>query len=392
LTYVIAVVAILTVLYFGSQIMTYVPIAVMGALLIFIGLDFIDNWIIQGLDKFTQSEYLVALLIMLTVIFVGFLEGVILGTFVMLLVFVGTYSRISTVYRSVSVKNLPSTVQRNPHFTDELYTLREQVYLLELTGFLFFGQADAIVNEAKAHIHDADAPDLMFLIIDFRRVAGVDSSALLSLNKIINLAETYDFQVIFSNFEDNPSILRIIKDLSTSDRLQFTDDLDHALEKTETSLLEYAGTTQAFVATVIWMQLVEMGMDKPDAKELAKHMTREKYEPDNVIIHQGDEAHTIYFVEVGQVSIYLDLDTPNPIRLRTFTMGSVVGEIGFFTNKPRTATVVADTHAFILSLTRETLETIKQEKPELAFAFEGMMLKIVAQRLSNNNNLLTVLR
>ncbi|MEO1290963.1 MAG: hypothetical protein AAFV93_24770 [Chloroflexota bacterium] len=45
-----------------------------------------------------------------------------------------------------------------------------------------------------------------------------------------------------------------------------------------------------------------------------------------------------------------------------------------------------------MSLTRETLETIKQEKPELAFAFEGMMLKIVAQRLSNNNNLLTVLR
>lgn len=392
LIYIISFISIVSLLILGSEILLYVPVAVLGGMLMFIGIGFIDEWIIQGLDKFTQFEYFVAFVIMLTVIFFGFLQGVVLGTFIMLLVFVGTYTRISNIYRATSARNLSSAVERNPHFTKELFKLREHVYVLELTGFLFFGTADTIIQEVKARDDDTSLPELKFLIIDFRRVAGVDSSALLSLNKIIRLAETHEFDVIFSDFEDNPSILRIITELSTSDCLEFSTDLDHALERAESELLVYAGTTQAFISSVVWMQLVDMGMSKKHAKLLSKYMERVQYPPETIIIKQGELADTLYFVEIGQVSIFLNFDGDSPIRLRTLGMGTVVGEIGFILERTRTATVVSDMHTFIWQLSKENLETMKKEDSELAFAFERMILKVVAQRLSNTNNLLHVLR
>lgn len=392
LVYVISVISIMTVITIGSEILLYIPVAVLGGMLMFIGIGFIDEWIVQGLNKFTQAEYLVALLIMVTVILFGFLQGVVLGTFVMLLVFVGTYTRISNIYRAVSAKNLASAVERNPHFTEELFILREHIYVLELTGFLFFGTADSIIKEAKKRLENDNMPDLKYLIIDFRRVAGVDSSALLSLNKIIRLAEASTFDVIFSDFADNPSIIRILDDLSASDRLEFSSDLDHALERAESELLEYAGTTQAFISTVIWMQLVDMGMSKTQAKKLPNYMEKVKYPPETIIMKQGDFADSLYFLELGQVSIFLNFDSETPIRLGTVGMGTVVGEIGFFLEQQRTATVVSDIHAFIWQLSKENLERMKRDDPELGFAFEGMMLRVVAQRLSNSNDLLQVLR
>lgn len=390
LVYIIAASLIFVTLFFWSSILIYVPTAVIGGLLIFLGLEFIDTWVIQGYRKFTTVEYLVALLIMLTVIFVGFLEGIFLGLFVMVFVFVGTYSRISIIYRSVSAENLSSTVERNPHFTKVIDSLGNRIHILELTGFLFFGTADGIIEHIKQHI-ELSTNEMEYLIIDFRRVAGVDSSALLSLNKVQLLANKHDFKVVFSDFEKNKSIVRIVEDLDIKSNLIFESDLDRALEYCESELLAVEGVTQTHIPSVIWMQLVDMGMSKEHAKRLPQYMTKRQYPPKTIIIHQGGFANILYFVEIGQVSVYLNYDS-NPIRLRTLSMGTLVGEISFILERDRSATVISDMHTIIWGLEKEQLEIIRKDDPELGFAIEGLLLRMVAQRLVTSNQLLDVLR
>lgn len=390
--YLIAAAFVLVVLFTGSALLRYVPVSVLGGLLIFLGLEFINTWVIQGYRKFTTIEYIVALLIMLCVVFVGFLESVLLGVFVMVLVFVATYSRISIVYRAAYGGNLASTVEWSPYFTKALRTLRNQIYVLELTGFLFFGTADSIVSHVKDRLEDDKGNNIKFLILDFRRVAGVDSSALQSLDKVIMLAEAQNVTVIFSNFDNNDSVGRIVEELDRHEQLKIISELDYAIEFCENKLLASSGITKRHFPSVIWMQLQEMGMKKAQARKLQRYMERQVYEPGQVIIERDQASDKIFFVESGFVSVYLDYGSEYPVRLRALGMGSVVGEMGFFLGYERSATVVADIQSFVWSLSVEQLAEMEAQEPELRLAFEAMMLRIVAQRLTKTNNLIAALR
>ncbi|MBP0573901.1 cyclic nucleotide-binding domain-containing protein, partial [Mycobacterium tuberculosis] len=61
-----------------------------------------------------------------------------------------------------------------------------------------------------------------------------------------------------------------------------------------------------------------------------------------VVIRQGDESSDLIFVLSGRIGITMRHGRRPPVRVRTFTAGTMVGEIGFFLGSLRTATVVAE--------------------------------------------------
>jgi SulP family sulfate permease len=103
------------------------------------------------------------------------------------------------------------------------------------------------------------------------------------------------------------------------------------------------------------------------------------------LIHQGEAFSDLFFIELGQVSVYLELENDKRVRMQTPSMGTIVGELGFYIDAPRSASVVADARTIAYRLTRAAMREMKAKDPELAIAFNELMLQVIAERLVATN-------
>lgn len=104
-----------------------------------------------------------------------------------------------------------------------------------------------------------------------------------------------------------------------------------------------------------------------------------------LLVRQGEASDSLYFVESGQISIYLQTGNQHPVRLQTICIGTMVGEVGYCLNIPRTATIVADKNTVVYRLTKSSMQAIQREEPLLAESIQNLMLRVIAERLVTAN-------
>ncbi len=97
-------------------------------------------------------------------------------------------------------------------------------------------------------------------------------------------------------------------------------------------------------------------------------------------MHERDMADYVYFLTAGQLTARLDQGNAAPVRLETMRAGHVVGEIGFYLGKERTAAVVADEPSTVYRISAASLERLEREAPKIASAFHGMLARLLAER------------
>src|SRR4029453_6161548 len=88
-----------------------------------------------------------------------------------------------------------SNVDRPPAERALLRTMGERVQILRVNGFMFFGSAKGLLEWVQNRV---EAAPLCFLVIDLRRVTGVDSSAVVAFVKVMHLAEASGFELVFT--------------------------------------------------------------------------------------------------------------------------------------------------------------------------------------------------
>lgn len=99
----------------------------------------------------------------------------------------------------------------------------------------------------------------------------------------------------------------------------------------------------------------------------------------------------MYFLGSGRSTVELELPDGSLLRLRTMQEGTVIGEIGLYLGQPRTASVIADSECEVYRLTKESLERMEREHPELATDFHRFIIRLLAQRLADSNKTLRAL-
>jgi SulP family sulfate permease len=72
------------------------------------------------------------------------------------------------------------------------------------------------------------------------------------------------------------------------------------------------------------------------------------------------------------------------MRLRTLRPGVVVGEVAMYSGVPRTADVVAETPSVVLKLSKDSIERMESEDPELAAALHRWLATTLAGRLGES--------
>jgi SulP family sulfate permease len=125
----------------GSALLAFFPVPILGGLLLFLGLDFLVDWVVEGWSRLSKPEYGVVLLILVVIAAADFLVGVAVGLVATIILFILSYSRINVVHHAGSGAEIRSNVERCTYHRQVLAEeLGPYIYILELQGFIFSGR------------------------------------------------------------------------------------------------------------------------------------------------------------------------------------------------------------------------------------------------------------
>jgi hypothetical protein len=102
--------------------------------------------------------------------------------------------------------------------------------------------------------------------------------------------------------------------------------------------------------------------------ELLATLPREAREAGEIVLSEGEAAHSIYVIQHGVVRVYVKARDGRDGFLRALSAGEVFGEIGVLTRKKQTATVVAAADCALLRIDKETLDRVVTAHPEVQAA------------------------
>jgi SulP family sulfate permease len=405
---------ILFVMIFGAAILSAIPKMVAGGMLIFLGISFLFEWIYDAWFTLPKLDYFLIWLILIIIATVGFLEGVAVGILVAALLFVLNYSRINVVRHGISGANFASHVIR-PRLHQQLVKEKgDGLYILELQGYIFFGTADKLVSGIRERISDPDLPKIRYLILDFRLVTGIDSSATLSFSKLKQLAEAQEITLIFTclSLKIQSQLEKEVYGEDQIDKMLTFPDLDHGVAWCEDKMIEIF-TEVGLVAkpkTIIdlveeslshqaedkdWVDMIAPGTAaKPSkrASRMLKFLERIEAKEGDHLIDENYEIEGLYFIEEGQISAQLPCgDDPN-IELRLLESGTVFGEIDYYAEQSATLCYIASRPSTLYFLSTENLKRMEEEDHELAIAFHRILAGLISKKLSLTDDTVQALR
>lgn len=397
-------------LFFGAQMLSFFPKPVLGGLLLFLGLSFLVEWLYDAWFKLAWFDYLTIVLILAAIAFLGVLPGVGLGITMAVILFVINYSRVAIVRHTLSGATRRSTVDRPRVYRQLLREKGHWIYILELQGYLFFGTANRLLERVRERIDDARLAKPRFVVLDFRRVQGLDASALLSFERIRQLAEARSFTLVFTHL--SPSAERQLEDFLRCDDaavcLTFP-DLDHGLEWCEDRLIEVFrevgiaaeprtvkeqlerflphadqfSSLRAFLSSGAEAAPDPISSESIDVAALETYLERTEAAAGEYLLRQGEVPAGLYFIEHGGATARLDVEGGRVARLRRMGPGTVVGEVGLYTGAAATASVVVDQPSIVYCLSTDRLKQMECEDPALAAALHKFIAQLLGERLKD---------
>lgn len=118
---------------------------------------------------------------------------------------------------------------------------------------------------------------------------------------------------------------------------------------------------------------------------LASYMQPVSMAAGQTLFKQGAADRTLYFVESGSLNVHLE-GRPGDAQLAVVEAGSVVGEGGFFSHMPRSATVHVGSACRLWSLSPMRFEELSNRKPEIALQVAMAAGAVVAKRLAHRTH------
>lgn len=372
---------IFAALFLGADLYAFFPRVVLGGLLFFLGLAFVAEWVYDAWFKLARVEYALMFAILVVVTFVGFLEGVILGILIASVLFVFNYSRTNVVRQQWTGELFRSMVERSPQERALLRTHGKQLLILQLQAFLFFGTAQGLLNQIRARLQDPETP-LQYILLDFQRVPGVDSSAVASFVRMKQLLQVQQIELVLTGV--TPQIRQQLARAGLDQGARYFLTLDHGVEWCEEQILQHHRPSDAQERASFQAQLAQIFNDARALERLQNYLERIELAAETVFIRQGEQADAMYFVEEGEVCVDLELPNGRTARLRTVRRGAIVGEVAMYLGGERTASVRTLAPTTLYRLSAASIQRMEQDAPDLAAALHKWIAAVIAERLADN--------
>jgi SulP family sulfate permease len=382
------------VLFLGADAVLWLPKPVIGGLLFYLGLDFLQEWAYETRFQLAGPDYALVLIVLAITGGIGMLEGLGSGILIGIVLFVINYSRTSVVRHTLSGADFHSNVDRPEPERTRLGAHGEAIHVLRLQGYIFFGTANRLLALVRARLDDPARPAVRFVILDLARVIGLDSSAVLGFARMGQYAQDRAFRLVLTGL--SPAVAaqlrrdRIGGDSSAN--ILFFPDLDHAMEWCEDRLLEEERLEGTELRDPLADQLRRItGGTAVDVGDFLAYAEPFDIKSGEHLIRQKEQSNDLYFIETGKVSVRMETGGGRIVRLRTMGPGTIVGEVAFYLDVPRSASVVADIPTAGYRLTRANLERLRTERPDLAAMFHAFIAHRLAERVAETGRLIDTL-
>ncbi len=369
-------------LLFGASLLEFVPRPVLGGLLAYLGIAFLVEWLYDAFFKLPRLDYFLIVLILIVIAWFGFLPGVAVGSMIAMLMFVITYSRVRTVKQALTGETFRSSVDRPPADRAFLREVGKEIWILQLQEFIFFGTAQNLLDQVRARVQDATAVPLRFIVLSFRRVPGMDSSAVASFQRMLQLTQAQQIELVLTDV--SPAITRRMARGGLMEGIRYFPSLDHGVEWCENQILSQLPPQTTRAAATFQEQLAQILPSIEDVRRLEKYLERLELPEQAVLMRQGDTADALYFIERGEVSVELQLPEGKVVRLRTIRQGTIVGEVALYLNGTRTASVVTVMPTIAYRVTSTALRDMEHADADLAAALHKWVAGVIAERLADN--------
>jgi MFS superfamily sulfate permease-like transporter len=205
LSQITTVIIVLLVLLFLTDLLSYMPEAVLSAVVFLIGIALIDIQGMRNIYRQRRSEFWVALITMATVVFIGVEQGILLAMVLSMLDHTrrGYRPKNALVVRSAggSWQSLPVTSQAEAEPGLMIYRFTHSMYYANAQELL--EQVTELVKEAK--------PSLAWLCIDMSAVDDVDFTAAETLRSLYGILKKRGVRLVFA---------QVMADLQAESRYQ----------------------------------------------------------------------------------------------------------------------------------------------------------------------------
>ncbi|XDG06485.1 hypothetical protein ABKA04_006100 [Annulohypoxylon sp. FPYF3050] len=433
------------VMTIGPVIIGYIPVMVVGTLIFVLGFELLLDALISPRRKLKLLEYLTIVVIVLTMGIYDFVVGIFVGIILAFVSAILHASQVSAIRATYTGDQVGSMVRRNPSQHHYLQEVGSQTYVIKLSGFLFFGTIVGVEEKIRSLISDdvfREHP-IKFVIVDLWHVTGIDYSAAEGFKTINRLLYGKGVHLLISGKDAESRLGRDLRAVglgSDGPEVMFMPDLNSALESCENEQLKifYARqealrisrpapsnnldvpnkgqfnqsldilsqsprrdhldraarnvlNQQEMRRSTRWQNISEplrlmlqVFYDLSDKNEdfwfrAKPYFIRKEYSAGTVIYERGETAKGFYLLERGELRG--DYETPQGRLSEPIVQGTTCGELPFFSETNRTATVVAVKDCVVWVMDTEKWEKLQNEEKEVAQELLRISLKLTSERM-----------
>lgn len=369
------------ILFFGIDLIALLPRSVLGGIVVYLGLGFLAEWLYDSWAELPRLEYAMVVTILALIIAFGILPGVVAGLALAVILFVIAYSRIDVVKHMLSGATIKSRMSRSSAEEAYLRVQGGQTAIFVLQGFLFFGTAYHLYEQVRQRAYSPDHMKLRFVLLDFRLVPRLDSTAMLSFTRLLQLAEAEDLILVFTQItpEIQRQLERSLLRSGASPHVRIFANQDHGLEWCEEQLR--AGWHPQAGESDLPVRMAQTASEQAILTTVLGFFERRTFQPGEYLIRKGDASDDLFFIEAGQVTARVVRADGVTVRLESMRAGRIVGELGFFLGSRRTADVVADEAGSAYRITHEGLRWLEVEHPEAATVLNRIIARLLSERV-----------
>ncbi|KAI1481675.1 sulfate transporter family protein [Daldinia eschscholtzii] len=433
------------VMTIGPVIIGYIPVMVVGTLIFVLGFELLLDALISPRRKLKLLEYLTIVVIVLTMGIYDFVVGIFVGIILAFVSAIFHASQVSAIRATYTGDQIGSMVRRNPSQHRYLREVGSQTYVIKLSGFLFFGTIVGVEEKIRHLISEDAFREhpIKYLILDLWHVTGIDYSAAEGFKTINRLLAGKGVHLLLSGKDADSKIGRDLRAVGLGDdgpSVMFMPDLNSALESCENEQLKtfYARqealrisrpapssnldvpnkgqfsqslellsqsprrnhldqaaknvlNQQEMRRSTRWQNISEplrlmlqVFYDVSDKNEdfwfrARPYFVRKEYTAGTVLYHCGEPANGFYLLERGELRA--DYDTPQGRLYEPIVQGTTCGELPFFSETNRTATVVAIKDCVVWVMDTENWEKLQREENDVAQELLRVSLKLTSERM-----------
>ena len=373
-----------------------------------------------------------------------FVVGIFVGIGLAFVSLVVQTSRVPAVRASYSGEVAGSTVRRNPSQYRYLREVGQQIHVTKLAGYLFFGTIVSVEERIRALVEDQAFHErpIRFLVLDLWNVTGIDYSAAEAFKRINRVFSKKGVTLVLSGVNADAPLglsLRAVDLDKDGNPVNLFEDLNSALESCENALLKtfyaskearanrnapsthldvpsegrkafhtidtqfssprrnhlyLAATTtldehpeqqryQNFKEPLRLILQTFQGLTSQNEDfwfRAVPFFTRKLYLAGTILYRRGESARGFYLLEDG--ILRADYELPQGRYFESIVAGTTCGELPFFSETDRTATVQAERDCVAWLMDREGWMELQVAEPDVAQELLRMSLKLTSERMS----------